>query len=99
MTQLGEWIVPAIGLAAFLTWVVVIRRALRAARPARPVPDAHIIALATITVVAFCVLLSSLTFPSLIGPDLSRGMVIVARLALLIGGIAVLWTGRQKEVA
>lgn len=95
---LSEWAVPAIGLAALVVWLVIIRRALRTITAHRNPPDAaRLLTLATITVVALCVAVSALTYPSVIGPDLARAMVIIARIALLVGGVAVLWTGRASE--
>lgn len=89
---IGDWIVPALGVSALAVWVVILRRALRDAQPS----DFRVFAFATFTIVAAAIAFSSLTFPSLIGPDLSRGAVVFARATLLVGGLAVLRFSRRR---
>jgi hypothetical protein len=94
---IADWLVPAIGFVAMGIWLVILSRELRHNPIGHAPTDVRILTLATLTVVAVAIAFSSLTFPSLIGPDLSRGAVVLARVALVVGGGAVLWVGRSKE--
>jgi uncharacterized membrane protein len=94
---IADWLVPFIGFVAMCVWLVILSRELRHNPIGHAPTDVRILTLATLTVVAVAIAFSSLTFPSLIGPELSRGAVVLARVALVVGGGAVLWVGRSKE--
>lgn len=92
--MMTEWLPPAVGLASFLLWVWVTRRVLRWLN-ANGVQPVAVLMLATVTLIAACLALSSLTYPGVITTEVSRAMVNLARLVLLVGGVAVLFAGAR----
>lgn len=96
---ISDWLVPFIGFVAMCVWLVILSRELRHNPIGHAPTDVRILTLATLSIVAVAIAFSSLTFPSVIGPDLSRGAVIFARVALIVGGLAVIWVGRTRGVA
>jgi len=82
-----EWAIPALSLVGLVVSVVAARLILRTHQPM-----SRIIGLATLALVAVCLTVSSLVYPGVISTDAARFSVALARIAIAIGGIAVLVT-------
>ena len=95
-----DWTWTAVMLVATGFWVAILRRGLRAISQDRlPTDGARLLTLATITLVCVLSLLSSLLYAEVVTVETSRFLISTSRVALLVGGAAVWWTGRPKGVA
>lgn len=92
----ADWVIPAVSFAALVFWTANLRGGLRRIRAGIPSPDLRIVTLATLSVVALALTWSSLLYPDLIGVEASRWGIATARIALLIGGVAVWWMARRE---
>ena len=100
LPELLDWTWTAVMLVATGFWTAVLRRGLYAvAHENLPTDGARLLTLATITIVCVLLLVSSLLYADLIPVESSRFLINTARIALLVGGAAVWWTGRPKGVA
>ena len=82
-----EWATPALSVVGLVVTVAAARLILRT-----PQPMSRIIGLATLALVALCLAVSSLIYPSVISTEGARFSVSLARVAIVIGGVAVLYT-------
>jgi len=94
----ADWIIPAVSGTAAVFWTLVLIRGLRGVMDHRPSNvNARIGTLAVLATVATSLTFSSLIYPDVIGAEGARTSVTLARVALLVGGIAVWWLGRHPE--
>lgn len=96
MNELLDWTWTAVMLGATALWLLFLRRESRHCHH-RPT-DARILSTATVIVVCVLMLASSLLYADLITVETSRYLINGSRIALLVGGVAVLWASRRKEV-
>ena len=95
----ADWVLPGVTLAGALFWLRILVRGLRRVSTHRYPPDASRLGtLATITLVAWCMVVSSLLYPDIIDVESSRLFLTIARLCILVGGIWVWAAGRTVEV-
>jgi hypothetical protein len=94
----ADWVVPAVSVAGILVWVLNLRAALWRIAHGVPAPaGSRIGTLATLTVVALALAGSALIYPGLVHGDTSRVFVTTARVALVLGGLYVLWASHQQD--
>lgn len=94
-----DWALPLVTLSAALIWLRVLLRGLHRVSSHQSPPDASRIGtLATVTLVAWCMVASSLLYPDIINVESSRLFLTIARLSILVGGVWVWWAGRNVEV-
>jgi hypothetical protein len=93
----SDWVVPAVSVLGIVIWVLNLRAALWRIAHGVPAPaGSRIGTLATLTVVALALAGSALIYPGLIAADVSRLFVTTARVALVLGGVYVLWASHQS---
>ena len=96
--HLLDWTWTAVMLGATVFWTLVLRRCLRD-HDGLHTESSRIFTLATLTIVCALSLLSSLLYADLLAVEDSRFLISMSRVALLVGGAAVWWTGRPREDA
>lgn len=93
----SDWVIPAVSAAAVGVWLLNLRMAFDRIQAGIFAADLRIATLATVAVASVALLVSSLVYPGIIAAEGSRIGVTTARLALLIGGLAVWWMARKEE--
>ena len=97
MSEWSDWAIPAVTLTGAFFWLLVLIRGLRRISSRRlPSVTTRVGTLATITLVAWCMVISSLIYPDVINVETSRLFLTISRLCILLGGIWVWWSGRRS---